>query len=189
MNSPRKVVLTGGPSAGKTTIANAIERSFIGKTVKIPEAATILWQGGFFRSNNPKGITWQQKAIYQIQASHEEIFALECPNRIFICDRGTLDGFAYWPEDNGDFFEANNTTLERELARYDLVIHLDSANGNDYDFTNSHRTESPQAAQHINERVKDVWKDHPNRKIIPADESFSVKVAQVLDIMGRFIGV
>lgn len=192
MNSPDcatkgKVVLTGGPSAGKTTIANAIERSFVGQTVKIPEAATILFGGGFFRSKNPAGVAFQQKAIYQVQSSHEAIYAIECPNRFFICDRGTLDGYAYWPEGEADFFEANNTTLEKELARYDLVIHLDSANGNNYDFTNSIRTESPEEALVINNRVKEVWKEHPNRKIIPADESFSVKVAQVLDIMERFI--
>ena len=120
MSSHKKVVLTGGPSAGKTTIANAIERSFIGKTVKIPEAATILWQGGFFRSGHPKGITWQQKAIYQIQSSHEEIFALECPEKVFVCDRGTLDGFAYWPENNGDNCEIYN--MERGIMMYNYGL-------------------------------------------------------------------
>ncbi len=189
MSSSKKVVLTGGPSAGKTTIANAIERSFVAQTIKIPEAATILFGGGFFRSKKPVGVAFQQRAIYQVQSSHEAIYTTEYPHRVFICDRGTLDGFAYWPEGEGDFFKDNNTTLEKELARYDLVIHLDSANGNNYDFTNAIRTESPEQALVINNKVKQVWKDHPNRKIIPADESFSVKVAQVLDIVGRFVSV
>jgi nicotinamide riboside kinase len=181
------IVLTGGPSAGKTTIAQAIERCYAGRIIKVPEAATILFGGGFFRSQKPEGILHQQRAIFRVQAEHEAIFKLEFPDRYLICDRGTLDGFAYWPDGAGDFFKENQTTIEGELARYDLVIHLDTADHNNYDYTNQLRVESPSQAQEINARVKEVWRAHPNRRIIPSDESFSVKVAQVLDIVGRYI--
>lgn len=182
-----KIVLTGGPSAGKTTVAQAIERCFKGQIVKVPEAATVLFGGGFLRSKAPRGVFHQQRAIYRVQAEHEAIFELEHPGRYLICDRGTLDGFAYWPSELGDFFKENQTTLEKELARYDLVIHLDTADHEDYDYTNQFRIETPKEAHDINEKVKQIWSQHPNRRIIPADESFSVKVAQVLDLVGRYI--
>ncbi|MCB0408215.1 MAG: ATP-binding protein, partial [Bdellovibrionales bacterium] len=153
----KKIVLTGGPSAGKTTVASAIERCHAGQVIKVPEAATILFGGGFFRSQKPEGVAHQQKAIFRVQSEHEKIFHLEYPNRVLVCDRGTLDGYAYWPEDQGDFFEVMETTLDAELANYDLVIHLDSANGNDYDFANQLRIETAEEAHKINARVKKIW--------------------------------
>lgn len=182
-----KIVLTGGPSSGKTTVSDTIERCFAGQIVKVPEAATILFSGGFFRSTKPVGIAHQQMAIYRVQSEHENIFCLEHPDRFLICDRGTLDGYAYWPEGQGDFFHANNTTLEAELNRYDLVIHMDTANGKNYDFTNQIRTETPDEAIAINERVKKVWENHSNRVIISAGDSFATKVSEVLNLVEKFI--
>jgi type II restriction enzyme len=42
---------------------------------------------------------------------------------VVLCDRGTLDGAAYWPGP-GDLWSAVGTTLEEQLGRYDAVIHL-----------------------------------------------------------------
>lgn len=44
------------------------------------------------------------------------------PDRILLCDRGTIDGAAYADGDPQDFFASVNTTFEAELARYDGVI-------------------------------------------------------------------
>ena len=49
------------------------------------------------------------------------------PERILLCDRGTLDGAAYWPGEPEEFFAAIGTSLEAELARYDAVIFFETA--------------------------------------------------------------
>jgi hypothetical protein len=43
---------------------------------------------------------------------------------VALCDRGTVDGLAYWPGDAETFFRDLSTTLPRELERYAAVIHL-----------------------------------------------------------------
>ena len=98
---------------------------------------------------------------------------------------------ANWPiaylQKKKDFFNLNQTTLEKELARYDLVIHLDSADGRSYDYSNQLRIESAAQAREINERIKLIWKNHPRRLIIPASDSFSQKVIKALECVEDFI--
>lgn len=43
----KKIVLTGGPCAGKTTVLNVLKQEFAGQILVIPEAATLLLSGGF----------------------------------------------------------------------------------------------------------------------------------------------
>ena len=42
-----RIVLTGGPGGGKTTAADLFRREIGDRVVLVPEAATILFQGGF----------------------------------------------------------------------------------------------------------------------------------------------
>jgi hypothetical protein len=46
---PRLVVLTGGPGAGKTATLEVVQRELSRHVVVVPEAASILWKGGFPR--------------------------------------------------------------------------------------------------------------------------------------------
>ena len=182
-----KIVLTGGPSGGKTTMAMAIEKTFGQDVVMMPESASILFSGGFKRCFYAEGVKHQQRAIYRVQVEHEWIFEHENPHHIIICDRGTLDGWAYWPEDESDFFAHQNTTLEDEIQRYDWVIHLDTARRESYDRTNHLRHEEPAEADAINEKVKSCWKSHPQRFIIPSSESFTTKVTTTMAIVARIL--
>lgn len=47
-----RIVLTGGPGAGKTTAADLYRRQIGEDVVVVPEAATLLHLGGFPRSND-----------------------------------------------------------------------------------------------------------------------------------------
>ena len=68
-----------------------------------------------------------QRAIFEVQRSLEDIQASLFPDRVLLCDRGTIDGGAYWPDGDGAFFEAMGTTHEAELGRYDAVLFFESA--------------------------------------------------------------
>ena len=42
--------------------------------------------------------------------------------RVVLCDRGTVDGVADWPDDVETFWDAMGTTHDEQLARYATVI-------------------------------------------------------------------
>lgn len=48
-------------------------------------------------------------------------------SRILLYDRGTVDGAVYWPGDPLEFFDHLETSLDKELARYDAVIFFETA--------------------------------------------------------------
>jgi len=184
-----KVVLTGGPSGGKTTMALSITKVFSQRVTMVPEAASILFGGGFFRRTYEEAIKRQQQAIYCVQVAHEAIFEMENKdNRLLICDRGTLDGWAYWPQLKDEaFFKAIGSTEEKELLRYNWVIHLDTAGATSYDRENVVRIEDHQEADEINNRIRDCWSNHPQRFIISSSESFFHKVIKVMSIIEQIL--
>ena len=44
------IVITGGPGAGKTAALEMVKKSFCNHVVILPEAASILFSGGFCKS-------------------------------------------------------------------------------------------------------------------------------------------
>ena len=122
-----RVVLTGGPGGGKTTAADLYRREIGDQVVVVPEAATLLYTGGFPRTGKKGVRRATQRAIYHVQKNLEEAHAEAYRSRVLLCDRGTVDGAAYWPGDPMLFFKHVETSLERELARYDAVIFFETA--------------------------------------------------------------
>lgn len=174
-----KIVITGGPGGGKTTALDLFRRELNDKVCIVPEAASILFGGGLPRSENIDVIKCTQETIFDLQSSLEQIQATLCPNKLLICDRGTVDGFAYWPgEDHNDFFTTMGTSLENELSRYDAVIFFETAaaNGDDISSNNPVRNENQQQAITIDKRLHDIWSKHPNFNYVASSESFVQKI-------------
>ena len=126
-NVKKRIVITGGPGGGKTTALDLFRREFSGKIASVPESATMIFSGGIERSTNINVLKAQQTAIFNLQKHLEDIQRATYPECLILCDRGTLDGLAYWPESEEDFFDQMNTNLEQELARYDGVIFFETA--------------------------------------------------------------
>lgn len=175
-----KIVLTGGPSAGKTSTVELLFRGYAKKLCVVQEAASLLYRGGFPRESGVEHQKCQQRAIYHVQKELENIAQLD--GRNLICDRGSLDGLAYWPGDEKTFFQSINSTMERELLRYDWVIHLDTVPSYDYQAT-SLRTETNEQALAINERIKLAWRLHPQRFIIHDSCEFILKMNLAIKIV------
>ncbi|KYG67996.1 hypothetical protein AZI87_01620 [Bdellovibrio bacteriovorus] len=189
---PRKdfrVVLTGGPGGGKTTAADLYRRELGERVVIVPEAATLLYSGGFPRSlrQDVKKVT--QKAIYQVQVCLEDAQAAEYEDRILLCDRGTVDGAAYWPGESNDFFESLSTSLQAELTRYDVVLFFETAavGGISIEGGNPMRIETLEKAIEINQRLLSLWSQHKNFVFIAHDKSFLKKVDSGLFAMQRVV--
>jgi len=178
----RRVVLTGGPGAGKTAVLEFMRLAFCRHVVILPEAAGLLFKGGFPRDPTPARRRAAQRAIFhvqrQLEASTEEDNAA-----IVVCDRGTPDGSAYWAGP-GTLWEAVGTTWEAELARYAVVIHLRTpSDENGYNFRNPLRVESAEEALAIDGRIGEIWAPHPAYQEVPATADFLVKARQALELL------
>lgn len=186
-----KIAITGGPSGGKTTLIEALKKDLGQKVVLVPEAASIIYKGGFPRIKSPSATYHTQRAIFFLQRELEALGEdLASELQIIVCDRGSLDGLAYWPYEESTFFTSLLTTKEAELARYDWIIHLDTADVSHYDTTNPIRTESFQEAQDLNNRIKRAWEGHPQRLIISSKEDFLSKMqASMMVIKNILSGV
>ena len=101
-----KIVITGGPCAGKTTALSRIQTAFTDlgyAVVFIPETATELITGGIAPWTFESNLDYQLCQM-KLQLEKERIFA-EGVEKLFgkdkvlvVCDRGAMDNKAYMTE-------------------------------------------------------------------------------------------
>ena len=118
------VVVTGGPGAGKTGVLEMAKKVLCEHIAILPESASILFCGGFWRIPSETGRAAAQRAIFHIQKEMENLVLSEHKWAMGLCDRGTLDGLAYWPMSEENFWLETQTDMKREFERYEAVIHL-----------------------------------------------------------------
>jgi hypothetical protein len=148
----------------------------------LPEAASIIFGGGFPRGAEDESRRATQRAIFYVQ--RELGAAADTPNpAIVLCDRGTVDRAAYWPGAT-EFWSSVGTTLEEQLRRYDAAIHLRTpASGLGYNHQNPLRTESATQAAEIDARIEHAWERHPRRFVVEPSPDFLEKAARALAIL------
>jgi hypothetical protein len=183
-HDPQLVVLTGGPGAGKTAVLELIHHDFCEHVVVLPEAAGIIFGGGFPRRPSGVGRQAAQRAIFRVQRELERLALEEHAAAIILCDRGTIDGAAYWPGDAASFFRENETSQEAELARYSAVIDLRTPpERNGYNHTNALRIESAREAAAIDATILNLWGEHPRRHIVESTADFLEKAARAVSLV------
>jgi len=183
-HEPRRVVLTGGPGAGKTAVLELVRATTCRHVRVLPEAAGIVFGGGFPRYDGLEERRAAQRAIYHVQRELETVAEAEGA-AILLCDRGTLDGLAYWPGDPDELWAAVRSSAEAEMARYAAVIHLRTpAADQGYNRDNPIRTESAAVAARIDARIAAVWSAHPYVTTIPPAKDFLVKAHAALAAIG-----
>lgn len=188
-NGHCRIVLTGGPGGGKTTAADLFRREIGEKVVLVPEAATMVFSGGFPRSTQPMAIHAAQRAIYEVQRNLEDVQAALYPERLLLCDRGTVDGAAYWPGEPHHFFDEVGSSLENELARYDAVIFFESAavGGIGIEGGNPIRNESMEEAVKLDQKLRKLWSQHPKFMLVPHNPSFFKKISFGLAVLDGIV--
>lgn len=180
----RLVVLTGGPGAGKTAVLEVVRKHFCEHIAVLPEAASVLFGGGFPRRDSASAQRAGQRAIFQVQRELERMIVDEANSAVALCDRGTLDGLAYWPGEPDEFWRELGTTREAELARYACVIHLHTPHGGQgYNHANPVRTESAAQAMAADARIVDAWTGHPRRFLVESSDDFLDKLARVIALI------
>ena len=185
-----RIVLTGGPGGGKTTAAELFRREIGERVVVVPEAATLLFSGGFPRATDELAQRAAQRAIFHVQRNLEDVQAAQYPGRVLLCDRGTVDGAAYWPDGDGDFFASVGTTLDEELARYDAVLFFETAaaGGISIEGGNPARTESAAEAVALDARLRALWSRHRRFTLVPHSTSFLRKMTIGVGLLESIVG-
>lgn len=199
-----KIVLTGGPCAGKTTALQRIENEFTEKGYKVfivGESATEIIQAGA----RPFGIlsiptyTFQKEIVgYQLykEAMYER-YALSLPEEtkcLIVCDRGALDNKAYIDsEEFARILEELSLSEIDLLSRYQAVLHLvTAANGAEEFYTlanNDARSESTEEARILDQKTMNCWIGHSNLEVIGNDQNFERKMNQVIQAIHRVLGI
>lgn len=178
-----KIAVTGGPSGGKTSLLETIRKGMGSNCSVVPEAASILFQGGFPRKSDPDFVMHTQRAIYFVQRELEELMLHHTNARLVICDRGSLDGLAYWPARSDSFFKSIHSDKATELSRYDWVLHLDTATKEYYESNNPTRVETYEEAKQLNAKILKAWSDHPRRLVIKHNDSFLNKLTLCMEVV------
>ncbi len=197
-NNIPKVVLTGGPCAGKSTILSRIQESFPEQVETVPEAANMLIGGGFPLPSDslPYSERWQmtlQDPLFTLQqsleANHSEI-ATRTNKQLLVCDRGLLDQAAYFRGGVSEFLERYNVSDIREIiGRYSLVIHLASVallGESAYQQASSAQERVEDTVEQVREaeqKTLEAWSLHPNLVTIEPHDDFQTKVKDVLKII------
>ena len=198
MSNIVKIVLTGGPCAGKTTaLVRVIEHfSSLGyKVFTIPEVPTLFTQAGMNYLTTNKGFFYEgEKATLEIQLALEDKFtrmAQEIQEPVIIvCDRGTMDISAYMTREIWEQITRAVGTSSAELRqRYDAVLHLVSAaDGAEQYYTtanNAQRLEQKneeglRIARSLDKKVIHAWTGHPRLRVINNHDDFEAKMRRVI---------
>lgn len=201
----KRIVLTGGPCAGKSTALSKLESYLLEKgyvVLIVPESATELIQGGIrpFGDQALYGLDFQGIILdYQLakeksydQAAH--LLEASGRNVVILYDRGVLDNKAYLDEPDWRKLLTSKNLKEEELKnRYDAVIHMvTAARGENGIYTlenNTARTESKEEAILLDQKTLQAWSGHSNLRVVENAENFSDKVDNVLDFCLEAIGL
>lgn len=175
--------MTGGPGAGKTALLELIRHAVCRHVTILSESAGVVFGGGFPREDGAVPRQAAQRAIYYVQRELEVVGDSHRP-AIVLCDRGTVDGVAYWPGRAEDFWSSVGTQAQWELARYAAVIHLRTPPpGQGYNHRNPLRTESPAAAAEIDARILEAWAPHRRRFVIESSPRFLDKALRAIEVL------
>lgn len=195
-----KIVITGGPCAGKSTAMSWVQNAFtqMGYTVLfVPETATELISGGVAPWTCGTNLDYQ-KCQMKLQLEKEKIFyqaATTMANEkiLIVCDRGTIDNKAYMSKEEFsnilDYFGTNEIQLRDDYA---AVFHLVTAAKGAVEFytkaNNSARTESVEEAAALDDKLISAWTGHPHFRVIDNTTDFEDKMKRLVAEISSFLG-
>ena len=198
--SVTKIVITGGPCAGKTTALSHVQEFFTKMgyhVIIVPETATELIMGGV----TPWGLNTNldyQMCQMALQLEKEKVF-LQAAQKVFhkdkilvVCDRGTMDNKAYMNDAEFSWVLSSMGLNYTEIRdRYDAVFHLVTAAKGAVEFyttaNNTARTESVAEALELDKRSAAAWAGHKYYRTIDNSTDFAGKLLRLTKAVEEFI--
>ncbi len=195
-----KIVITGGPCAGKTTAMSWIQNAFTqaGYTVLfVPETATEFISGGVAPWTCGTNLDYQ-KCQVRLQMEKERLFhqaAMTMPKDkiLIVCDRGVMDNKAYMnDEEFAEVMEYVGGNAVELRDGYDAVFHLNTAAKGVLDAytlaNNAARIETPDEAVVLDDKLIAAWTGHPHLRIIDNATEFEAKMKRLIGEIASFLG-
>lgn len=202
-----KICITGGPCAGKTTSIEEIKEIFSNRGYRVlvcPEIPTmIVLSGGMILMG---GLSVDQRIHFQsllikLQIYIEDYFtklaAMSKMPAIILCDRGTMDPYAYVTQDEFQAIldEENWNIVGLRDRRYDCVVFLvTAADGAEDHYTLSNnvaRSEGIELARELDKKTQIAWNGHPHLTIVPnvKGETFKQKIQRAVHSVEKCVGI
>lgn len=197
----KKIAITGGPCGGKSTALSAIKVEFenLGyKVIIIGETATEMLSSGVkieecgqmeFQKNLLLLQLEKEKRYFDLAKILDEKFG----KVLIVCDRGVMDGSAYLEKKQFAKIQKSVGTNIVELRdNYDGVFHLVTAADGAKDFytleNNAVRSETPNEAKALDERIISAWCGHPHLRIIDNSTDFDKKIKRLITEIKSLLG-
>lgn len=196
--SVTRIVLTGGPCAGKSTGIAIVEqrlRSLGYSVVVMDEMATNVLRSGITPADT--GVDFEAllvKLQKNRDKAYDEIIKHLGDKVVILYDRGILDGQAYCTIEEFDNVLASAGLLRNQIRDYyDGVFHLvTAADGAEKFYTtenNAVRTETPEEAREKDRLTMECWVGHPHLRIINNDGvDFSQKINNLVSGITNLLG-
>lgn len=207
MRDIKRIVLTGGPCAGKTTALVRVTEHFSNmgyKVFTVPEVPTMVTQAGWNYLTDNKDFYYEgELVILQLQLMLEDSVMrmaqtlADTQPCVVICDRGTMDISAYIsPEMWEDLAQRVGSSTEQLIGRYDAVLHLvTAADGAEQFYTTANNAqryeqaneEGLRIARSLDRKVLDAWSKHPHFRVIDNNSDFDRKLDRVLEEISQVL--
>ncbi len=195
-----KIVITGGPCAGKTTAMSWIQNAFMKKgymVLFVDETATELIGGGalwkFTKSNRDYQFRLTELMLAKEKAFTEIAKTFDADKVLIVCDRGALDNRAYMSDEEFKYVLRRLDTNEVALRdHYDAVFHLvTAAKGAEQFYTlanNAARYETVEEAVKVDDSLIESWTGHPHLRVIDNRFDFDEKMLNLIGEISSFLG-
>ena len=200
MRKITKIVITGGPCAGKSTAMSWIRNAFSQKgytVLFVPETATELITGGVAPWTCGSNADYQ-KCQVELQLVKERLFrkaaeTMAADKILIVCDRGIMDNRAYM--NDAEFDEVKKALGGDEILwrdSYDAVFHLvTAANGAESFYSNANnaaRYETVEQAIDLDNRLIASWTGHRYLRVIDNSTGFEEKMIRLESEIATFLG-
>ena len=193
-----KVVITGGPSSGKTECIYEVKEHFekLGyKVIVIPSVGTALIRCGIYPWDAVNEDDFERMnlgaKIKLEEVADEAVSNINAQKILILCERGTLDVKAYTSNRNFQQICKEYNTSEEELKNsYDAVFHLKTvAKGykEQYKQLPVFRREDPETAIYLDDKTIEAWSGHSNYRIIDAYPHFEDKMQKLIKEMSYLL--
>ena len=194
-----KIVITGGPCAGKSVAMNIIKETFTKQgyvVLFVPETATELITGGVCPWTTGTNLDYQicqcKLQAFKENIFHEAISTMPQDKFLLVCDRGMFDNRAYMTQEEFEIcLQKLNTTEEEVNKSYDAIFHLETAAKGLQQYysleSNVARYETVEEAAALDDRLLQAWANHPNHIVIQNNENFDLKMYQLINEISKFL--
>jgi len=163
-----RIVLTGGPLAGKSSILAYLKKHFGSEIEIMPEIPT-NFQKSIIKNDDFYGDFFKKdlnKFFFAVQAQLEALhvkMAIRNNCRLVVFDRGLFDGAAYYPGTLEDFLLTNKTSQREIYNQYEGVIWLETLfniNKKEGLAIRPHMKNEIVRAQKVSDNNLKNWRDH-----------------------------